>query len=465
MTGGALARATFDPGAREARLVERARELVDLARAGGADDAEVCASHVESVEVQFEKGDLKLTTVDEAASLGLRVFHGHRTGFASTNQGDRESLRAAAADANALASLSPPDPANRLPEPPPVERAVELVSPDLVRLTVDDVVDRARDLVGRIVAVDPRIALERATVELSTSSVAVCSSRGVRATESDAALAMSVFGMAVDGDDVGGFDLWGEVLRDPQRFDAAAAETVARFTSGVLGNLGTAAAESYRGPVLFSPAAFLSVFVSPLVAAASAIAVQRGRSALAGKLGERIASESVTITDDPHDRRLAGAASFDREGVPTRRFPIVSRGVLAGLLYNAYAAAVDGVESTGHAAGDARNVPGLGCHSLSVAPGAGGDRDALLAALGRGLVVQRFSGSVDPASGDFSGVAKSARWVEDGRIVRPVRETLFSGNAFALLPRVIALSSHGESVMGRSLAPWALVDGVSVTAG
>ena len=102
---------------------------------------------------------------------------------------------------------------------------------------------------------------------------------------------------------------------------------------------------------------------------------------------------------------------------------------------------------------------------MVVAPGTGGDPQAMLAGLGRGLLVQRFSGSVDPASGDFSGVAKSARWVEGGVVVRPVRETLISGNAFDLLEKICALSSQAESLMGSGKAPWALVDELSVTAG
>ena len=235
--------------------------------------------------------------------------------------------------------------------------------------------------------------------------------------------------------------------------------------AAALGNLGAGAAESYRGPVLFSPAAFQDVFLSPLVSASSAIAVQRGRSALADKVGEAVAHPSITIVDDPADERLGGACSFDREGVPATRFPLVEAGVLKGYLYNGYAAQVDGVSSTGHAAGGARAVPALGPHALNVAGGEGGDPAALLAALDKGLVVQRFSGTVDPASGDFSGVAKSARWVEGGEQVRSVRETLFSGNAFELLRKVLALSTSQEVVMGGCRSPWALIDDISVVAG
>jgi predicted Zn-dependent protease len=85
--------------------------------------------------------------------------------------------------------------------------------------------------------------------------------------------------------------------------------------------------------------------------------------------------------------------------------------------------------------------------------------------MGRGLYVHRFAGSVDPASGDFSGVAKAARWIERGAVVRSVKETLVSGNAFALLAGGVQLSSTVERVMGTARIPWALVDGLSVTAG
>jgi PmbA protein len=217
--------------------------------------------------------------------------------------------------------------------------------------------------------------------------------------------------------------------------------------------------------VLFSPDALLEVFVSPILSAASAIAVQRGRSPLAGKLGAQIAAPSITILDDPTDRALAGASAFDREGQPCGRFAIVEAGKLAAFLYNGYAAAVEGRTSTGHAAGSPRSVPGLSTHAVSVSGGAGGTRRDLERALGRGLYVQRFSGTVDGASGDFSGVAKSARWIEGGRSAFPVRETLIAGNVFDLLKRVLALSTAAERCSGEARAPYALIDAVKVTAG
>lgn len=458
-------RECFDGLRAEHREGQQAGALVQEALAAGAGQAEVVSQGSQTVAVRFEGQELKLTSVDSGSTLGLRVFDDHRMGFASTNQVGPEASQRIAADAIGLARCSPRDEANLLPAHRPVTRKILACDDQLGALRVEDVVERARDLVARTLAVDARLRLDSSEVTLSRGAGAVHSSAGVTASASCTSLSLSLFGMAVDGEDVGGFDYWGGHALDLEAFEILAADSIARFSGAALGNLGARASESYVGPVLFSPSAFMDVFVQPLVAAASAIAVQRGRSSLAGKLGEAIAAAGFSLTDDPTERRLMGLCAFDREGTPTQPFPIVDKGVLQGYLYNGYAAAVDGVDSTAHARGGARSVPGLGAHGLCVAAGQGGDPQDMLRHLGRGLLVGRFSGSVDPASGDFSGVAKSGRWVEGGEIVHAVRETLFGGNLFDLLPRIQQFSSHSEGVMGSALAPWALVDGLSVTAG
>jgi PmbA protein len=447
-------------------MIDRAAaELLERAIAAGAEHAEVYGEAGETVAVQFEKNDLKLTHVDESGSLGLRVLVDGKIGFAATNQVASGALAAAARNALDLARLSVPDEHNVLPPARPLAAPLPLASPQIAGLGIDDAVARGREFLRKLLAVDARVAVDKAHFTVSVGRRVVRASTGVDAAEDASAVGFGVFGMARDGDDVGGFDYWDDHVRDLRSLDAAVDATVSRFTSAVLGNLGAEAAESYRGPVLFAPQAFEEIFIEPILAAASAMAVQRGRSALAGKLGERIAGPGITIVDDPGDASLAGATRFDREGQPAQRFTLVERGVLRGYLYNAYAARKDGRDSTGHASGGARAVPGIAPHAIVVAPGDGGDLTSLLRSLGRGLYVQRFSGTVDSASGDFSGVAKSARWVENGALVKPLRETLISGNAFELLKGAVTLQSSSERVMGVTRVPAAIVDGVAVTAG
>ena len=457
--------AVHDPAAAERELLARCERLVERARALGADEAEACAAQWRSITVRFEKGDLKLAQVDQGTTLGLRVFREGRLGFSSTNQSGDRALEAAAADALALAKLAPPDAHNVLPDPRPVSAGAPLADATVADLPIERAVEIGVGFLDRCRAGDARISIDSAGVDVTSVSRAIATSRGTRGAESDAMASLNVFGMAIDGDDVGGFHYTGDSVRRLEDLEPVAEACAREFSSVALGNLGARKAESYAGPVLFAPDAFLEVFVAPLVAGASAIAVQRGRSALAGKLGRPIGAGLLEVHDDPEDRSLSGAGAFDREGQPCRRYAIVEAGVLAGYLYNAYAAAVEGRVSTGHAAGTPRSVPGLGPHAVVVGPGNGGSRADLERALGRGLYVQRFSGTVDAASGDFSGVAKSARWVAGGAVAAPVRETLIAGNLFALLPRILALSSVSERCSGEARAPYALVDGVAVTAG
>lgn len=440
-------------------------EVLERALSAGADEAEVYATRGEKLSVQFEKNDLKLTQVDEMSMLGLRVFVGGRLGFASTNQGDSESLAAIVRDALELAKFSVQDEHNVLPAPRPLPSGPNLAHESLAAIGIGETVAHGQELMRRVLAVDPRISIDKAEMTLTRSTREIVTSTGVSAAEPDVNLNLGVLGMARDGEDVGGFDYWGDTVRELERLDAAMDETSEKFTRAVLGNLGAEHAVSYRGPVLFSPQAFLNVFIHPIMAAANALAVQRGRSALAEKLGERIATPSLTVRDDPGDSGLAGATRFDREGQPAVGFDLIEDGVLRGFLYNAYAAHVDGRESTGHASGGARMAPALGPHVIAVEPGDGGDFEALSKTLGRGLYIYRFSGTVDPASGDFSGVAKSARWIENGEIARSLKETLISGNAFELLERVVTLGSRSERLAGVARAPAAIVDGISVTAG
>ena len=455
----------FDARAVEAELALRCRTLVERALELGANEAEAYGTSSRTIGVRFEKGDLKLAQVDESTSIGLRVFREKRLGFSSTNQTDERSLDATARDALALTRCSPPDEHNRLPAARAIAPLEGLVEPALAALPIGTVVDHALDLVARVRAFDPRLSIDNAGCEVARATHAIAASTGVEAAESDARIGLQVFGMALDGAEVGGVHYEGDDLRRLADVEPALARIAGDFCRTTLGNLGAGRAESYRGPVLFSPDAVLALFASPLCSAASAIAVQRGRSALAGKVGEPIAVEGFDLLDDPTDRSLAGATAFDREGQPAGRFPIVARGRLASHLYNGYAAAVDGRASTGHARGGPRGTPGLGPHAVVVGAGDGGDLAALSAKLGRGLYVERFSGTIDAASGDFSGVAKSARWIESGESVRSLRETLISGNVFDLLRRIVALGSTSERCFGSARAPAALVDGLSVTAG
>jgi PmbA protein len=82
----------------------------------------------------------------------------------------------------------------------------------------------------------------------------------------------------------------------------------------------------------------------------------------------------------------------------------------------------------------------------------------------RGLIVTRFSGSSDIASGEFSGVVKGGFLVEHGEI-RPIRETTIAGNIWTSLLQISGISTERENFYGTQTMPWIRIEDISVTAG
>jgi len=451
-------------------LESAASALLDHARAAGAEEAEVFAHAGRRLSATFEKGDLGQVQSDEGASFGLRVLTEGRLGFTATNQVAGEALRQAARDAVAIARTAPPDDANHLPDPGEIDAAALLgprLDGALAGVGIAEVVGAAGDLNRVILERDPRLSVDRASVSSAAAANLAMSTRGVHAFDEDAAMVLGVMALARDGDETGGFDSGGAVTRSLDALPAELARVAHDVSGSCIANLGPRPARSYEGAVLFSPAAFHTAFIAPLLAALSGLAVQRGRSALAERIGERIAP-GLDLVDDPTDLGAGGACAFDREGLPSVRRALVEDGVLRTFLHNSYSARAAGAANTHNAKGGPRSVPGLGAHAVTAAASPTSapheDLDALRRTLGTGLHVKRISGSVDPASGDFSGAAKSARWVESGEVAHSTQEVMLAGNAFDLLARGIHLTHERERVAGCHL-PYALVDGLTITAG
>ena len=186
----------------------------------------------------------------------------------------------------------------------------------------------------------------------------------------------------------------------------------------------------------------LSVYSS----AFSAKMAQMGMSLLAGKEGEKIASDIVTITDDPMREGVSIQTNFDAEGVAAYRKSVVEGGVLKTLLHNRETAANQGVESTGNASKGGYASP------VAISPYAfcleAGDKteEELLALAGNGIYITELKGlhaGANPITGDFS-LESAGFKIENGKLTDAVKSFTIAGNFFELMKNISALSDKVE---------------------
>jgi PmbA protein len=217
--------------------------------------------------------------------------------------------------------------------------------------------------------------------------------------------------------------------------------------------------------VLFAPRPFARLLAG-FAAMFSGRAAEEGRSALAGRLGQKVGAGNVAIIDDATLPDSPAARPFDAEGVPTRRLPVVDDGIFGAFLHTSDTARRAGQPPTGHAVRSYQSIPAVAPSNLFVSAG---EKSPEELRAGAGLEVTVIMGShTDPVSGEFSLPALGYR-LKDGRRERPLHNFTVAGNFLELLSSVRAVGadfSFGLPGMGSAVGSGSvLVSGVSVGGG
>ncbi|MCP5117242.1 MAG: TldD/PmbA family protein, partial [bacterium] len=174
---------------------------------------------------------------------------------------------------------------------------------------------------------DSRVVVESGAVSAEVSSRCIVSSTGIDLHETHHAAGGTLFGMALDGADVGSFDTDGDYVKSVDalvpELDAAAQRFVTKTTSA----LGAQKGESFRGTAVLSPEVVNDFVLGNLLTALSGRSVRTGKSPLGEKAGELIAAPLFHLVDDGRLPGGIASTAFDREGSPVRPMTIVDQGI------------------------------------------------------------------------------------------------------------------------------------------
>ncbi|MCU1309459.1 MAG: microcin-processing peptidase 1 [Candidatus Angelobacter sp.] len=443
-------------------LREIATEVVKRAMSSGATAAEAVARDGSEFSTVVRLGQVETLKESGSRALGLRVFIGQRAANTYTSDFSREGIDHLVSGAIQLARVTSEDPFGGLPEASQlgsIPGDLDLYYEDVYSLPAAERIDYARRAETAAMNADARIQnSDGGSFDAATGRKVLANSLGFVGEYQRSYCSVSAVPIALDANGGMQRDYWyssSRTLKELESPESVGAEAARRTVR----RLGARKISTTRVPVIFDPQVSRSI-VEHVFEGANGDSIYRGASFFAGKLGERIAGENVTIVDDGTMRGGFGSSPFDSEGVPTRRTVVIDRGVLKSFLLNTYTAKKLGMQTTGNASRGLAGTPGIGAGNFFLQPGTKTPQQ-IIADVKQGLYVTEFLGfGVNLVTGDFSRGA-SGLWIENGELTYPVEEITVAGN---LKEMFMNISEIGTDLEFRSsvAAPTLRIDGLTV---
>jgi PmbA protein len=396
------------------------------------------------LSAKVRKGEPELVEEAGTRSAGLRVIQDRRVASTSTSDLTPAGIERFVADAVELVGLSQEDPFAGPADPKLLCDPASLPDLDLYD-PAGGSVDAARAIVlaregeAAAFAFDPRITnSEGATFGRTAGGSAMVLSSGFRATAKGSYQSLSVVPVASDegGKNRRGYH-W-TARRHLAELDPAdeVGREAARRT---LRKLGAKTVATTEAAVVFDPDAARSI-LGMLAGCVMGGTIWRKSSYLVGREGTPVASDLVSVVDDPFILRAPGSRPFDGEGLASRRNVVVEKGVLRTYLCDSYSARKLGRESTASASRGGGAGVGSSTSNFVLQPGVDSNA-AIVKGTARGLYVTEMMGfGFNAVTGDFSRGA-AGFWIENGELAFPVSEVTISLNVDDLWKSIDAVGS------------------------
>ena len=453
-----------------------ARALADI-RAHQVDDADLYFQYTRSEGWSLEEGIVKTGSFSIDQGVGVRAVSGEKTAFAYSDDISEASLLDAARTVRSIASaaqsgrvrVAPRKIASSRSLYPGIDPIASLDSTAKVQL-LEKVEQLAR-------AKDPRVAQVMAGLASEYDVVLVARADGTLAADVRPLVRLSLTVIAEQGGrremgSAGGGGRFGLAYFD----DAQIARDVDEAVNAALVNLESRPAPAGEMTVVLGPG-WPGVLLHEAVGhGLEGDFNRKGSSAFSGRIGQRVAARGVTVLDDGTIADRRGSLDVDDEGHASQRNVLIEDGSLKGYIQDALNARLMGVAPTGN--GRRESYAHIPMPRMTNTYMLGGDKDPqeIVASIKKGLYATNFGGGqVDITSGKFVFSASEAYWVENGKILYPVKGATIVGSGPESLKKISMIGNdmrldsgvgtcgkEGQSVPVGVGQPTLRIDGLTV---
>jgi PmbA protein len=239
--------------------------------------------------------------------------------------------------------------------------------------------------------------------------------------------------------------------------EALIAEVSGRLEPPLLGE--ASLPETLR--VWLAPRATTKLF-RPLLRGLTAGTLLERAAPLRFRLGEHVAPEAISLTDDPLRPLRPGSRPVDDEGVVSRIVPLVERGRLVGWIADLVTGARLGIPSTGHGRRWPFAPPRPAFSNLCLVPGEASPEDLSSAARDGVLIRDLPIVTADAGGGRIAAETPWAYRLAGEEVVGRLPRLRLRGNLHRMLDRLVALGREAEW-LGSWCSPGLVLDAVEVS--
>ena len=397
-----------------------------------SDDYEIYLSSGKVLQLDSQKTDLNFAKEEFDIGLGIRVIKDGRLGFAFTSDVSRIAETAENAYSNSKLNVADEYFSFAVPEKLPVVK--NTCDNRYDDLELDEIIESLKSVLA--VVEDNGCQVSSGVFSSSYGENLIVNSNGVEAFDKGTGFGIGVSINAIDGDELStAYDSVSSNL-----YDLDGEKLALEVCDLAKSSLGGEHIETGDMDVVFDYYAAIGL-LSNFLSGFSAENIQRGRSKLIGKTGEKITTENLSIYDDGTLDGGLSSGVCDGEGTASKRTTLVEDGVLKGFLYDIYTANKDGVESTSNGfRGSYAGIPSVGSSNVIF-----DFKNSIdISEIDSGFLTTSVLGAhtANPITGDFSVECSNAFAIENGEIAGPVKKAMMSGNIYDILSNCDALKSE-----------------------
>jgi len=456
--------------------------IIKKAEKQGASQAEAFYHGADILRMGIEKKQVKISEKKYDAGIGMRVAvkkkAGFSVGFAYVTNLTKKTADDTVRRALKVASFKKPDTDFKsFQERKPTKTAKQIYDKQIVKMEPEKIVDLATRLI-KTVETDKRITTISGGLGLGTYKVAIANSLGVSGEFEKTGYGAYGYVVAQEKGSVG---VAGDGYSSCFFNEDKAFTTFKNARDLALRQLSPKTVKTGKMDVLLQPDALAFLLQFTLIPEVRADNIQKKQSPFVGKMGEVVASESLTVIDDGLIPQAVSSKPFDDEGCPTQTTTIINEGQLQNFLYNSYAAGKDNVPSTGNAARMLGGFtykpkyaaePIIGPTNFKLSAGkksAETKFDNMVNGVKNGVIAKEVIGAhtANLSSGEFSVVLDTAFKIEKGEIVYPVKQAMLGGNILDALKSVTLFADDWKQAqIGREevlISPTVLIKDVKVS--